>query len=236
MLKLENISSGYYKKRVIENISIELVENKIYLLVGPNGAGKSTLLKTIAGILLPWEGKILFKGKDISLLPCFERAKLGIAYYFQGGVVFKDLTVKENIDVAGILMNKKDFKKELEKIYEIFPELKKFESKRAGLLSGGEKVQVALSMVFIRKPELILIDEPSAGLGPGVVKKVMETIKVLKNEYSATILMVEQNIIEGIKISDFIFTMEAGKIIDYAVPSNKYDLNQLEKLYFGYKT
>lgn len=234
MLKLENISTGYYKKKVINNLSMEIKEG-IYLLIGPNGAGKSTLLKTIAGHLFPWEGKIFFKEKDISLLPPFERAKLGIGYYFQGGVVFNDLKVKENIEIAGIFMNKNEFEIELEKIYQIFPKLKELENKRAGLLSGGEKVQLALCMVFIRKPELILIDEPSAGLGPGIVKEVMETIRALKEKYSTTILMVEQNIIEGIKISDFVFSMERGEIVDYAVPSSKYNLAQIEKLYFGYK-
>jgi len=233
MLKLENLSTGYYKKKVIDDVSIELKENNIYLLIGPNGAGKSTLLKTIAGFLFPWDGKIIFKGIDISLFPPYKRAKEGIGYYFQGGEIFKDLTVKENIEVSGFFLERKDFEKEKEKIYEIFPDIKKIENRRAGLLSGGEKVQLALGMVFIRRPVLVLIDEPSAGLGPGIVKNVMESIKKLKEIYNSTILMVEQNIIEGLKISDFVFSMASGKIIDYEVPAVNYDIVKLEKLYFG---
>jgi len=233
MLKLENLSTGYYKKKVIDDVSIGLKENNIYLLIGPNGAGKSTLLKTIAGFLLPWDGKIIFKGIDISLFPPYKRAMAGIGYYFQGGEVFKDLTVKENIEISGFLLERKDFEKEKEKIYDIFPDIKKIENRRAGLLSGGEKVQLALSMVFIRRPVLVLIDEPSAGLGPGIVKNVMESIKKLKEIYNSTILMVEQNIIEGLKISDFVFSMASGKIIDYEVPAVNYDVVKLEKLYFG---
>ena len=232
MIKLENLSVGYYKKKILDNISMEIEENNIYLLIGPNGAGKSTLLKTIAGLLFPWQGKVLFNGKDISFLPPYQRANLGIGYYFQGGVVFKDLTVRENLEISGIYMSKKVFDKEVEKIYEIFPDLEKMEDMRAGLLSGGEKVQLALSMLFLRRVKLALIDEPSAGLGPGIVKKVMDAIKILKEKYYTTVLMVEQNIIEGLKISDFVFSIEGGRIIDYSIPSKKYDLSQLEKLYF----
>lgn len=232
MVRIENIKTGYYKKQILNNVTLEISRNAVYLLVGPNGAGKSTLLKTIAGFLKPWEGSIWMDGVNITYLAPSERAKRGIGYFFQGGEVFKDLTVKENLEIAGICVKKENWHKELNLLYQIFPKLKDFESKRAGLLSGGERHQLALSMVFVRTPELILLDEPSAGLAPSAVKDVLAAIKDFKSLHSSTILIVEQNIPEGLKVADFVFFMKAGEIIDSAKPAEKVELSSIENLFF----
>jgi len=232
MLRIENLKTGYYKKQILNGINLSVGKNLVYLIVGPNGAGKSTLLKSVAGFLKPWEGKIQMDGEDITSLSPAERARKGIGYFFQGGEVFKDLSVKENLEVAGMYLRPDIFKKELESIYGNFPKLKDIGNRRAGLLSGGERHQLALSMVFLRKPEFILLDEPSAGLAPGIVNDVLMTIRKLKELNSSTILLVEQNISEGLKISDYVYFMKTGQIINSAKPAKDVSLDLIEKLFF----
>ncbi|HDD64798.1 MAG TPA: ABC transporter ATP-binding protein [Firmicutes bacterium] len=232
MLKIENLKAGYGKREVLHGINLEIKGNFTYLLVGPNGAGKSTLLKTIAGFLRPEEGKIYFKGEDITFLSPAERSKRKIGYFFQGGEVFRNLTVKENLEIAGLSMERKELLSRIEVIYGLFPKLKKLENRRAGLLSGGERHQLALGMIFLKKPEFILLDEPSAGLAPSVVKEVLLAIKKMKEMDSVTILLVEQNISEGLKISDFVYPMKTGQIISSAVPVKEFKLDMMEEIFF----
>lgn len=232
MLKVEGIKAGYGKREVLQGIDIELKENLIYLLIGPNGAGKSTLLKTIMGFLKPYQGKILFNGEDITFLSPAEKVKRKIAYFFQGGEVFKNLTVMENLEMAGLFLNKEEFKREIEVIYEIFPELFNLRNRRAGLLSGGERHQLSLGMIFIKKPKLVLLDEPSAGLAPYIVKDVLSAIKKLKEMNNSTVILVEQNVSEGLKIADFVYPMKVGKIISSPIPSKNFTISKMEEIFF----
>jgi len=231
MLKIENLKAGYGKKEILHCINIEVKENSVYLLVGPNGAGKSTLLKTIIGFLKPYEGRIFFKGIDITFLSPGEKTKRKIGYFFQGGEVFKNLTVKENLEISGMFMGKEEFEKEINTIFELFPKLKKIYNRNAGFLSGGEKHQLALSMVFLKKPELVLLDEPSAGLAPSLIKDMISAIKNLKEINFSTILLVEQNVSEGLKISDFVYSMKTGMIISPPIPSKNFDISYIEELF-----
>lgn len=231
-LLLEGIDTGYYKRGVLHNVSMKIMENRILLLVGPNGAGKSTLLKVIAGVLRQWKGKVLFEGRDLDGMSAARRAGIGISYFFQGGEIFANLTVRENLEIAITSLNGKKFKDKIDGIFEIFPKLKAMETRRAGLLSGGEKHQLALGMIFIREPKLVLLDEPSAGLSPTLVKEVMESIKKMKERLGASILLVEQNVKEGLKIADTVCLMKTGSIVKEISPKAISKEGLLEKLFF----
>ncbi len=222
-LEIKNLFAGYGKKEVLHGIDFTLENGEIVLIIGPNGAGKSTFLKAIAGIIKPFKGEIIFEGKDISCLSAHERAKNGIIYFWQGGEIFKLLTVRENIELTG------EFSPE---IYKIFPQLQPHEKKRAGLLSGGLKHQLALSMCFNLKPKLLLLDEPSAGLAPNLVSEIMEKIKEINQKYNVGILLVEQNVKEGLKIADKVILMKMGEIVKEEHPDVIKSTDVLDKIFF----
>ena len=232
ILSLKNITAGYYEREVLRGVKLDIRRNEIVLLIGPNGAGKSTLLKVIAGTLKQWSGEIIFKGERLNSTSPAKRAKMGISYFLQGGEVFPNLTIMENLETAGMGIEKNIFEKRLEKTFKLFPQLKELGSRRAGLLSGGERHQLALGMVFVRGPTLMLLDEPSAGLSPLLVKELLEKVKDIQKELDASILMVEQNIKEGLKIAQRVYLMKAGEIIGESSPEVIKKQSVLEKLFF----
>jgi branched-chain amino acid transport system ATP-binding protein len=232
ILSLEGIDAGYYERQILYDVRIETKKNEIVLLIGPNGAGKSTLLKVIAGILKPWKGKTVFEGRELNGLSPARRAKMGVSYFLQGGEVFGNLTIKENLEIAGMGLNRGKIKDKIGNVFELFPKLKEMEGRRAGLLSGGEKHQLALGMIFIREPKLMLLDEPSAGLSPLLVKELLDSIKQMKEILGASVLIVEQNIREGLKIADRIYLMKAGSIVKEIMPEEATKGELLEKLFF----
>jgi len=232
ILKVENIGAGYYEREVLHNVEMETRENEIVLLIGPNGAGKSTLLKVVSGILKPWEGKVIFEGRELNGLSAAKRARMGIGYFLQGGEVFPDLTIRENLGIAGMGMNKRKFKERIDILFQLFPKLKEIEERRAGLLSGGERHQLALGMLFVREPKLMLLDEPSAGLAPLLVKELLESIKRMKEVLRASVLVVEQNIREGLKIAERVYLMKAGSIVRETSPNELGREKILERLFF----
>ena len=232
VLSLEDIEAGYYERVVLKNIKMETKKNEIVLLIGPNGAGKSTLLKVVAGILMPWKGKIKFEGKELDGYSAAKRARMGISYFFQGGEVFPDLTIVENLELAGSGLNKRKLDQKLDEIFQFFPDLKSMKGKRAGLLSGGQRHQLAIGMIFIRDPKLILLDEPSAGLSPLLVNELLKKIKLIKDRLNASVLMVEQNVKEGLKVSDRIYLMKAGEIVKESYPAEIEKEDILERVFF----
>ena len=232
ILQIENINAGYYERQILHNVEMKMVKNEVVLILGPNGAGKSTLLKVISGILKQWKGSVVFDGKQLDGLSPAKRANLGISYFLQGGETFKNLSIRENLQIAGIGLGRKEFEDRIDTVFELFPKLKTMETRRAGLLSGGEKHQLALGMIFIREPKLVLLDEPSAGLSPLLVKEVLESIKKMKELLNTSILLVEQNVREGLKIADTVFFMKAGSIVKEATPETVTSEGLLEKLFF----
>jgi len=232
ILQVENINAGYYERQILHNVGMKMAKNEVVLILGPNGAGKSTLLKVISGILKQWEGSIVFDGKQLDGLSPAKRANLGISYFLQGGEVFKNLTVRENLQIAGMNLGRKGYEDKIDTVFELFPKLKTMVTRRAGLLSGGEKHQLALGMIFIREPKLVLLDEPSAGLSPLLVKEVLESIKKMKKLLPTSILLVEQNVREGLKVADTVFLMKAGSIVREATSEEVTKEGLLEKLFF----
>lgn len=211
ILIAENITSAYGKKEILKDVSISVNQEEIVSLIGANGAGKSTLLKNIIGFLKVLKGRIIFEGKDITEFSVHHRSNLGIGYLKQGGAVFTNLSVKENLLIAteNITYNKDAL---FEKVFEIFPDLKKYTNTRAGLLSGGLKQMLSIAMILSRKPKIMLLDEPSAGLSPFLVKAMIEKIKEINEKEKISVLMVEQNIRQAIKISHRVYVMKNGRI------------------------
>jgi branched-chain amino acid transport system ATP-binding protein len=231
ILKTENIYASYGKKEILRGVSIEIKNGEIVSLIGPNGAGKSTLLKVIIGFLNPKNGKIIFKNQDITFLPVYRRANLGIGYLKQGGSVFTNLSVLENLKLS--ISNLKDKEENIQKVYSIFGELKEKENIRAGLLSGGLKQMLSISMILIRNPEIILLDEPSAGLSPYMVKILIERIKEINQKMKTTILLVEQNIRQAVLISNRAYLLKNGEIIkEEKNPISLIEKENFEKIFF----
>jgi branched-chain amino acid transport system ATP-binding protein len=224
IIELKNIYASYGKKEVLSDVSIAVKKGELVSLIGPNGAGKSTTLKVISGFLKPKSGKIIFKDKDITNLSPWQRSKLGIAYLFQGGSIFENLTVIENLKLSN---------EKIETAFEIFPELEKYKKTRAGLLSGGLKQMLSFSLILLKDPELLLLDEPSAGLSPALVEKLISKIKDINQKFNKTILLVEQNIVQALKISNRLYLMSAGKIIKESDdPLTFLETEKFEKIFF----
>lgn len=231
ILVAEDINAGYGKKQVLFGIDLKIREGELVSLIGPNGSGKSTFLKVVSGLLFPTKGKIYFLKEDITNYPVEKRIKMGIGYFLQGGEVFLNLTIYENLKMGGFGLKEKDFKNSLEEIFSLFPLLKKYLNKRAGLLSGGERQALALGIVLMRKPKLLLLDEPSAGLAPFLVKEIIEKIKMIKERFKTTILLVEQNVKEALKIATSVYLLKNGKVISEEKPENILE-KRLEEIFF----
>jgi branched-chain amino acid transport system ATP-binding protein len=176
-LRVENIHAAYGKKEVLRGVSLSMQQGEIVALIGPNGAGKSTLLKVIAGFLKPLHGQVWLDGKALNSLAAHERVGQGIAYFMQGGKVFPNLTVAENLEMGLASLSVQNKKDGIPAVLEIFSNLKDLLNRRAGLLSGGERQALALAMVLVRRPHLLLADEPSVGLSPKLVHTMLEKFR-----------------------------------------------------------
>lgn len=213
-LQIENIHAGYGKKEVLRGLSLSVAPGEIVAMIGPNGAGKSTLLRVIAGFLRPTSGKIRFEGKDINSLAPHERIQSGLAYFMQGGKVFAGLSVLENLEIAANGNPSHTKEKRITDVLEIFSNLKSLLRRRAGLLSGGERQGLALGMTLVQRPNVILLDEPSAGLSPVLVQQVLGRIKELNKTWKLSILLVEQNAREALNLADRAVILVDGQLAE----------------------
>lgn len=214
LLVLREIESGYQKKKVIRGLTLAVKENEITALIGHNGAGKTTLLRTIFRLVPATNGHIYYAGEEITSVSTAKNKRLSISFVPQEKSVFPNLTVEENLRLA---FKFGGLREELEKIpnevLEIFPPLKNRVRSRALTLSGGLKQMLAVSMAFVQRPKLLLLDEPSLGLAPIVVQDLMQGIKEYKRSYQATVLLVEQNLKETFQIADTVCIMKMGEIV-----------------------
>jgi len=232
ILSIDNIHASYYKKKILNGVSISVANGEIVSLIGPNGAGKSTILKVIIGTLEPREGNVFFLNENITNLPPHLRVKRGIGYFIQGGEVFGNLTVMENLQMGGFDLSKPEYKGRLDEIFGLFPILAGMSSKRAGLLSGGERQALALGIILMRRPNLLLLDEPSAGLAPSLVKQIIAKIQRINADFGISILLVEQNIREALKITKRVYLLKNGTIIGEEKPENLAQEETLEEVFF----
>jgi len=210
VLKANNISSYYGNIQALDNISIEVNKGEIVSIIGSNGAGKSTLLMTLCGIVPAKSGSIFFNDIDISSLPTHEIIRMGVSQSPEGRRIFPKLTVYENLLIGDPLKKEKDIN--LDFIFEIFPRLKERISQRGGTLSGGEQQMLSIGRALVSQPSLLLLDEPSLGLAPIIVKQIFDTIKRINKENNTTILLVEQNAFGALKLSDRGYVLVNGKV------------------------
>ncbi len=212
MLNVKNLKTGYGKKLIIDDVSLQVKTGEIVALIGHNGAGKSTILKSIIGVLPRWGGEILFEEQ---LLPSSssKNVKKGISLIPQGSQVFDELTVYENLEISSfILKDKKIIKQRFEEVFQEFPLLEERKRLSAGKLSGGEQQVLALGMALIHRPKLLLMDEPSLGLAPTTVKQVFTLIKKINQKYNMSILIVEQKVKEALYLANRAYVLRLGKV------------------------
>ncbi|MGA8181436.1 MAG: ABC transporter ATP-binding protein [Desulfobacterales bacterium] len=236
MLDIDEISARYGGVRALDNVSFKVDEGEILALIGGNGAGKTTLLNLISGILKPSLGRIIFKGEDISSLSPEKVVNRGIIQVPEGRHVFGPLTVRENLELGAYRRrgkkNKKTIADDFTYILELFPVLEKRLKQRAETLSGGEQQMLAIGRALMGRPILLLLDEPTLGLAPLVVKEILSIIETLRNE-GTTILLVEQNARAALRISDRAYVLETGKIRIRGKSSDLLENEAVQKAYLG---
>lgn len=213
-LELVDVTVGYHRDVfVLDGVSIEAKEGEITCIIGPNGAGKSTMLKTIYGFLKPFKGRVVLNGSDITHLMPFQILAVGIAYIMQEGGILREMDAEENLELGGWLLrkDKQRVRAKIEEIYERYPVLKERRGVKAAHLSGGEQRMLELGKALMNDPQVILFDEPVAGLAPRVAKEIYEEIVKLKDE-GRTIVLVEQNVKKALLISDYAYVIELGRV------------------------
>jgi len=213
MLEIKNLVVSYGAISALHGISLSVPAGKIVTLIGSNGAGKTTALKTISGVLKPKAGEIFYEGKNISGLPAHQIVKLGLSHVPEGRMIFANLTVGENLQMGAFLVSDKQVvQRELEFVFATFPRLKEREAQVAGTLSGGEQQMLAIGRALMSQPKFLMLDEPSLGLAPLLVKAIFEKIVEINRERGLTILLVEQNANRALEISSYGYVLETGTI------------------------
>jgi branched-chain amino acid transport system ATP-binding protein len=234
MLKLIGVASGYGNKLAINNVSLEIEAGEIITLIGANGAGKSTTLMTICGIVPCHQGKILFQGREIQDLPADEIVRFGICQVPEGRHIFPMLTVKENLDMGAFLRKDREgVKRDFDYVYSLFPILAERRHQDGGNLSGGEQQMLAMSRALMARPTVMLLDEPSMGLAPLVIRQIFEIIRQINEENNTTIFLVEQNANQALHIADRGYVMENGVITLSGTARELLDNKDIQKAYLG---
>ena len=235
MLKVENLSVHYGVIEAVKNVSFEVNEGEVVTLIGANGAGKSTLLRTIIGLVKPQAGKISYNEKEITSLYSQKIVTTGITLVPEGRRVFSNLTVLENLKIGAYMRNDKaEIEKDIEWIYGMFPRLQERNWQLAGTLSGGEQQMLAVGRALMCRPKLIMMDEPSLGLAPLVIKDIFRIIQEI-NAKGMTILLIEQNANMALKIADWAYVLETGRITMEGTGKELLENPQIREAYLGKK-
>ncbi len=235
MLTVDRVSSGYGKLQVLDDVTVEAKPNQVTVIVGPNGSGKSTLLKTIAGLTTIYQGAIRVDDDPISGLAAHEIARLGVAYLPQTEMTFTHLSVAENFKMAAYTVSDMEFSRRLSQALELFPRLLYYLKTRVSNLSGGERQMVAMTMALLRKPRVIMFDEPTANLAPNITTQVLQTISNLSKDSGITILLVEQNATRALQIGQYAYLFVGGKVVFRGAAKDLMEHKELGRLYLGLK-
>lgn len=234
MLKLNNINTYYGNIHALKDVSLEIKEGEIITLIGANGAGKTTTLMSISGIVPPRTGEVLFMGKPIHELSSEKIVSMGLCQVPEGRHIFPHLTVTENLDMGAFLRKDKgNISKDMDYIFDLFPILNERKNQPGGTLSGGEQQMLAISRALMARPKLLLLDEPSLGLAPIIIRQIFEIIKKINKESGTTVFLVEQNANLALKTADRGYVMENGRITMTDTGDNLLSNEEVKNAYLG---
>ncbi len=232
MLEVRDLKVAYGKIIAVKKISFSVEEGQVVTLIGTNGAGKTTTLRTISGLIRPASGEILFQGKRIDAHPAHEIVTMGIAHSPEGRKIFPKMTVEENLLLGAFARTDGGIKKDLHEAYDLFPVLGERRSQLAGTFSGGEQQMLAMSRAMMSRPKLLMLDEPSMGLSPLMMKVIMSTVRKLQSQ-GTTILLVEQNAQAALSLADHGYVLEVGKIVIRGTGKDLLVNDDVRKAYLG---
>lgn len=232
LLEARDIVSGYGKAEILHGVDLTVAEEEIVTIIGPNGAGKSTTLKAIYGLIDCWEGEVTFAGTDITDYRANEVTEEGVCYVPQRNNIFPTLTVRENLEMGAYIEDTVPEAK-VQDAFERFPVLEEREHRKAGEMSGGQQQMLALSSALMTDPDLLLVDEPSAGLAPDLVSDMFDHLLRIREETETAILMVEQNAREALSISDRGYVLDMGENRFEGTGQDLLDSEEVEDLYLG---
>lgn len=233
MLTIKNLNVYYGAIHAVKDLNLEVGDGEIVTLIGSNGAGKSTTLHTISGLIKPKTGSILYKGNEIVGIPAHKLVEQGLVQVPEGRHVFAEMTVMENLDMGAYLRKDKDgIARDKEKVFEKFPRLKERISQTAGTLSGGEQQMLAMGRALMSRPQLLLLDEPSMGLAPLLVREIFSIIKEINSE-GTTVLLVEQNANMALSIADRAYVLETGRVVLSGTAAELAASEAVQKAYLG---
>lgn len=230
MLQVDKINTAYGNLQVLYDLSMEIPEGKVVTLLGRNGMGKTTLMKSIVGINPPRSGKITFKGTDISNMESYKIARMGISYVPQGRGIFPSLSTKENLLIGARGQDKPDAW-DLDRVYEFFPILKARANTYGNLLSGGEQQMLAIGRALMTNPDLLIMDEPSEGLAPMVIKQIGDVISSLKGKL--TVFLAEQNFNMAVGVADDVYIISQGEMVHHCKPQDLVHDEETKKKWLG---
>lgn len=234
MLKLDNITTFYGNIQALKGVSIDINEGEIVTLIGANGAGKTTTLMSISGINPPRTGEIIFDGDPIHNMSAEKIVERGLIQVPEGRRIFPDMTVQENLEMGAFLRsNKRLIQQDLNYVMSLFPILEKRCNQLGGTLSGGEQQMLAISRALMARPRVLLLDEPSLGLAPLIIKQIFDIIKQINRENNTTIFLVEQNANQALKLADRGYVMENGRITLVDAASSLLENDDVRKAYLG---
>ena len=233
MLKAQDIFAGYGKLQILNGVTVEAKPQEVTVIVGPNGSGKSTLLKTFAGLTTIYQGTIELDGQKITGMASHKIARSGIAYLPQTDNVFTNLTVTENLRLAGYTIDAESYGDRLRRIFQLFPQLSAYTKTKAFNLSGGERQMLAMALALIREPGVIMFDEPTANLAPKIATQVLNIISSLAKDIGLTILLAEQNAKRALEIGNAAYLMVGGKNAFAGTARELLEHKELGRLYLG---
>jgi branched-chain amino acid transport system ATP-binding protein len=233
MLEVQGIDAGYKDLQALWDVSLRVREGELVALIGPNGAGKTTTLKVISGLIKPSAGNVLLDGHSLTKEPPHKIVDLGISQVLEGGRVFTELTVLENLDLGSFGAKARKVKDEnLERVFDLFPRLKERQRQRAGTLSGGERQMLAISRALMSAPRLLMLDEPSFGLAPILVEQIFDMITEI-NRQGVTVLLVEQNVRAALELTQRAYVIENGRVVGEGSGDSLLSFESIRTAYLG---
>ncbi|WP_368669917.1 ABC transporter ATP-binding protein [Beijerinckia sp. L45] len=220
ILELRKLNAGYGPVKVLHDLDLVVNAGEIVALLGANGAGKSTLLRTLFGRPRPTSGQILFEGQPIEGMPAHAVAKRGIAHAPEGRRIMPKMTVLENLQIGGHLIDPTHFAADVDKVFALFPRLAERRKQRAGTMSGGEQQMLAIGRALMQRPKLLLLDEPSLGLAPLIIRQIFDAIRDINVREGITVLLVEQNVVQALGIADRGYVLQTGRVVHAGTASD----------------